>query len=272
MYPRVRAFVVKVAFIQSCIRLRFDSADALLYITLMKSKDENIEMNIADAIMEKPVGFNIGSRHFCLYPPTLGKIYLLSRLARQLEVNPDNMKASPYLESLRVCREKRNIVCRIISYHSLNRKPELLDETKVSKRESFFNDNLSEEELAQLLVIVTSWDNADSYIRHFGLDKERELRRKIAELKSKNNTSVSFGGRSTYGTIIDFACQRYGWTMDYVVWGISYVNLQMLMADAINSVHLSKEEMKKLRIPQDRTYISADDPSNIEKIKAMDWR
>lgn len=238
----------------------------------MKNKDENIEMNIADAIMEKPVGFNIGSRHFCLYPPTLGKIYLLSRLVKQLEVNADIMKANPYLESLRICREKRDIVCRIISYHSLNRKPELLDEIKIRKRESFFKDNLSEDELAQLLIVVTSWDNADSYISHFGLDKERELRKRIAKLKEENGTSVSFGGLSTYGTIIDFACQRYGWTMDYVVWGISYLNLQMLMADAVSTVFLSKEEMKKLHISQDRTFINADDPQNIAKIKSMDWR
>ena len=238
----------------------------------MKNKDENIEMNIADAIMEKPVGFNIGSRHFCLYPPTLGKIYLLSRLVKQLEVNADIMKANPYLESLRICREKRDIVCRIISYHSLNRKSELLDEIRIRKRESFFNDNLSEDELAQLLIVVTSWDNADFYISHFGLDKERELRKRIAKLKEENGTSVSFGGLSTYGTIIDFACQRYGWTMDYVVWSISYLNLQMLMADAVSTVFLSKEEMKKLHISQDRKFINADDPQNIAKIKSMDWR
>ena len=238
----------------------------------MKTEDKNIEMNVADAIMEKPIGFNIGSRHFCLYPPTLGKIYLLSRLVKQLETNAVIMKTNPYLESLRICRDKRDVVCRIISYHTLKRKNDLLDEKEVSKREAFFNKNLDSEELAQLLVTVTSWDNADAYIRYFGIDKEQELRKKISKLKGKNGGSISFGGLSAYGTLIDFACQRYGWTMDYVVWGISYVNLQMLMADAITTVYVSKEERKKLHIPEDKEFISGDDMKNMDKIKAMDWR
>ena len=245
---------------------------ALIDFYGMKTKNENIEMNIADAIMEKPIGFNIGNRHFCLYPPSLGKLYLLSRLTKQLEVNYNIMRSNPYLESLRICKEKKDIVCRILAYHTLNHKNVLLNEKKVNKREAFLNKNLDSEELAQLLVTVTSWDNAEVYIRHFGLDKEQELRKKISKLKSKNGGSVSFGGLSTYGTMIDFACQRYGWTMDYVVWGISYVNLQMLMADAVTTVFLNKEEMKKLNIPEDKEFISGDDWANMNRIKNMDWR
>lgn len=233
--------------------------------------DKNIEMNIADAIMEKPVGFNIGSRHFCLYPPSLGKMFLLSRLTKQLGINNGIMKANPYLESLRICKENKETVCRIIAYHSMNRKGDVLDELKIKRRASFFCKELDEEELAQLLIISSSWDSIDSYIKHFGIDKERTLRQKVAKLKDKEGGSVSFGGRSVYGTLIDFACERYGWTFDYVVWGISYVNLQMLMADSITSVYLNKEEMKKLHIPQNRAFISADDPRNIEKIKSINW-
>ena len=36
----------------------------------MKDK-ELLEMNIADTIIERPIGFNIGSQQFYLYPPTL---------------------------------------------------------------------------------------------------------------------------------------------------------------------------------------------------------
>lgn len=231
---------------------------------------KNIEMNIADAIMEKPIGFNIGSRHFCLYHPCLGKTYLLSRLMHSINFSPDNLKTNPYLEAIRICRDFKDVVCRILSYHSFFRKTDILDETKIGKIAKLFGKNLDLDELAQLLIIVMSWDDVDVYIKHFGLDKERNLRNRISKMKSEG-CSVSFGGLSTYGALIDFACQRYGWTMDYVVWGISYVNLQMLMADAITSIYLSKDEMKKLRIPQDRTYISGDDPRNIDKIKSMNW-
>lgn len=237
----------------------------------MKGLNPNIEMNIADAIMERPIGFNIGNRHFCLYPPSLGKIYLLSRLNDALCINKDFIKENPFLESLRLCEEKKDIICRIISYHTFKRKRNILDEVKISSRAIMFENNLSNEELANLFIATTSWDNAITYIKHFGLDKEQMLRKKIAKQKETNGCNVSFGGLSTYGALIDFACQRYGWTMDYVVWGISYLNLQMLMADAVTSIFLSKEEMKKLHISQDRTFINGDDPSSMDKIKAMNW-
>lgn len=233
----------------------------------MKGKN-NIEMDIADAIMERPVGFNIGSRHFCLYPPTLGKLYLLERLNDSLCVNKDMFKLNPYLESLRLCRDKKDVLCRIVAYHTLKRKSEIFDEKKVASRVALFERELDDNEMARLFILTMSWDNANVYIRHLGLNREQSIRRKIAKLK-ENSGSISFGGFSTYGTLIDSACQRYGWSMDYVVWGISYVNLQMLMADAITSVHLSKEEMKKLHISPDRTFISGDDPENLEKIKNM---
>ena len=38
----------------------------------MKDK-ELLEMNIADTIIERPIGFNIGSQQFYLYPPKIGR-------------------------------------------------------------------------------------------------------------------------------------------------------------------------------------------------------
>ena len=40
-----------------------------------------------------------------------------------------------------------------------------------------------------------------------------------------------FGGKTIWGTLIDAACERYGWTFDYVVWGISYNNLTLMLKD-----------------------------------------
>lgn len=238
----------------------------------METKNNhNIDMNIADAIMGKPIGFNIGSRHFCLYPPSLGKNLLVSRLVNQLEINSYVIKENPFLESLRVCKHKRDLVCRIIAYYTLKSKSDLLNETVISRRSEYFKKVLDENELAQLLITVTSWDNIESYLKHYGLDKERRLRVRISNYKKDSGTNITFGGLSTYGTVIDYACHRYGWTMDYVVWGISYVNLQMLMADAITTVYLSKDEIRKLHISTDRNYINGDDPGNMEKIKAMSW-
>lgn len=230
--------------------------------------NEIIEMNIADAIMEKPVGFKIGRRQFYLYPPTLGKNYLLSRLIKALKVNKEMVSHNPYLEAFRLVTENGEIVCRLLAYHSLSKKLDIQDESKVKSRTKLFQEKLDVEELAQLLVITFTLEDVSSYITHLGIDKEQAERNRIIKVKNMSG-NLSFCGKSTYGTLIDWACQRYGWSMEYVVWGISYANLQMLMADAITSVYLSEEERKKLGITDDREIINADDPKNRELIRKM---
>lgn len=229
---------------------------------------KRIEMDIADAIIERPAGFSVGNRRFYLYPPTLGKTYLLARLFDELDANSQIISTNPYMEALRLCGTKRSIVCRILAYCTFKNKAYIFDNNKIDTRSKFFSDNLDIEELSTLLVIVLTGDNTESYISYFGIDKEREERKRIAEIK-KNAGSITFGGNSTYGTLIDFACQRYGWTMDYVVWGISYSNLRMLMADAITTIYLSSDEMKQLNIFDNKECINADDPKNRELIKSM---
>lgn len=229
---------------------------------------ESMEMNIADTIMERPVGFNIGNRRFFIYQPTLGKTYLLVRLFKVLDADEKVIAANPYMEALKLCQTKKEIVCRILSYYTFNRKEDICDNSKIEHRAKWFERKLDNEELSTLLVLILSSDNTDEYVKYFGIDKEREERKRITEVK-KDSSGIAFGGNSTYGTLIDFACQRYGWTMDYVVWGISYANLKMLMADAITIIYLSTDERKQLHIFDNKEYINADDPKNKELIREL---
>ena len=216
----------------------------------MKDK-ELLEMNIADTIIERPIGFNIGSQQFYLYPPTLGMTYHLAGLFKSLEADARLVSTNPYLEAIRLCTEKKEVVCRILSNFTFNRKEDVFDSVKIEARTKEFSE-LEVEELATMFTIVLSGDNTEEFIKHFGID----------------NSSVTFGGNSTYGTLIDFACQRYGWTMDYVVWGISYTNLKMLMVDAITTIYLSEDERKLLGKGAGEV-INADDPRNKELVREM---
>lgn len=229
---------------------------------------KDIEMNIADTVIEKPICFKIGSRRFFLYPPTIGKTYLLVRLIKSLEVNEKIMTYNPYMEALRLCDEKKSTVCRILAYHSLLKKRDIVDEVKVKSRQLLFEKSLDDKELATMLVLVLSNEDTNSYIQYLGIDKDREKRQRISSVK-KQSGSITFGGKSIYGTMIDFACQRYGWTMEYVVWGISYANLKMLMADALTSVYLSEEERKNAGITDDEDVIDAESPENIEMMRKI---
>lgn len=146
----------------------------------MDKEGKIIEMDIADTIMERPYEFHIGEMQFYLYPATLGKIYLLSRLTENLEINKDFLSLNPYMEALRLCDSKRDIICKILSYHTFDKKEELFNSHLINERRKLFEDNLSNEELAQLFIIVLSKDNIDQFIQHFKIDIEKKEQEKIS--------------------------------------------------------------------------------------------
>lgn len=224
-------------------------------------------MNIADTLIERPIGFSVGNRSYFIYPATLGKTYLLARLLKSLEADEKVIATNPYLEALRLSQTKKEIVCRILAYHTFNREDDVFDNAKIEQRAKMFENNLDSEELATIIMLTFSGDNTEEFIRYFGIDKEREEKSRIYKIKDSKG-SISFGGKSTYGTLIDFACQRYGWTMDYILWEISYANLKMLMADAITTIYLSEDEQKKLGMSVGEV-INADDPKNRELMRKM---
>ena len=234
----------------------------------MDQKQEYIQYDIADIIMEKPLIFSIGKKVFDIYPVTLGKSYLLQRLIDGLDMKEDNLDANPFLEVLRVCKEKKDVVLKIVAYSVLKKKKDLFDERKIQKVISIFKE-VDEEDLAKLLLFILTSDKVDSCIKHFGIDKDRKEQQKVLKVKNKDSNVITFGGHSIYGSLIDVVCERYGWTMDYVVWGISYANLRMLIADMTTSISLTDEEKKSARVRTNGSFINGDDPANLEKMKAM---
>ncbi len=231
-------------------------------------------MDLADTIIDRPIGFSVGSRHFYLYPVTIGKMFLLGRLNEELQVNHQILNIDPHIEALRLVTEHREICSRILTYHTIRTKAKIFDNEFVEKRVEWFAKNTDLDALAQAMVMVLQSDKTKTFMEHLKLDKERErMERVIKAKKDKNN--INFGGLSIYGTHIDAACERYGWTFDYVVWEISYTNLQLLMADKLTSIYVSDEERKKLPASvfiRQTDVINADDPKNQEKIKQMNWR
>lgn len=231
-------------------------------------KKELLDSEIADAIMELPHSFNIGDETFYLYPITIGKTFLLERAYKRLKLNKPLLAVNPSLEALRLCHEDKEGVAMVISYHTFHNKSALINVRKITDRAKYFAQMLTEDDLASLFVLVSAPDKQNDFMEHLGIAQEKKWQKKAMKAK-KDSDAMSFGGKSIYGTLIDFACERYGWRYDYVVWGISLINLQMLMADSVTTIYLSKEERKRANIPKDRTVISGDDPANREKLKQL---
>lgn len=240
-------------------------------------------MFIDDAMIEKPYQFTIVTkdnkeRRFCLFPVTLGKLHLLKRHMDNLGINIELIQANPYFEALRIATEKKEELCRLITIHTLKKKRDIFDSKLVSDTVALMMDNTTEEELATLLIHILTSDNVDLYRNYLGITDESQrlsdvLRHKESAQKNKNN--YEFGGKTIYGTLIDVACERYGWPYDYVLWGISLVNLQLMLSDKIQSVYLTDDELKKIPsrlLKNGRDIINADSKESQELIKSMDWK
>lgn len=229
--------------------------------------NKQIEINVSDALTEKPIRFSVGKQKFSIYPVTLGKMQLLKNLYLVMDVNAELLAINPLAETLRVCKENADIACRIIAYSTFGDKRDIMNTEKVIRRSHLFKDSMTIEDMATVLSLILAYDTTEEFIKYFGIDLDKEKRMQINRIKGDGN-SITFGGKSIYGLLIDFACQRYGWTMDYVLWGISYVNLNMLFADAITTVYLSDEEKKKLGMGVGEV-INADDPANRDLIRRL---
>ncbi len=233
---------------------------------------EALEMDIADTIMDRPKGFTIGGRHFFLYPVTLGKAYLVKRVIDKLEIDKDTLERQPFGEALRLVEKKKEECSLLIAYHSLKGKEDVLNSKKVEERKKFFFRELDSEGMATLLIYCLTADKTQKIMKHLKIDKEMERMQRVMKVKDSKNT-YQFGGVSVYGSIIDSACERYGWAFDYVVWGISYTNLQLLLRDSVKTIYLTDKEAKKCHVPQrGRTVDGNNEKELMAVIKGSTWK
>ena len=232
--------------------------------------DSQIELNVADALIERPIGFSIGHRHFTIPPLSLGKTLLVSRSLVSLGLKERIAKEGYARAAIQSVLSRRDDCLRIIAYMSLPGR-DCLDEVKVLKRIKELR-KIDVNDLASLLIVALESDKTEEITRHYGIDKETERYRRTQKAKTTKGT-ISFGGKSLWGTMIDFACERYGWSLEYVVWGISYCNLQLLVSDSIKTIYLTEDEKKKAHISSDNEVIRSDNKERLrEFIKSQDWK
>lgn len=235
-------------------------------------KTKQLELDIADTIIDRPKGFSVGRRHFYLYPVTLGKMYLQQRVIANLDLNTELLRVNPYIEALRLVETKKEDCCLLLAYHTLQTKKEVLDNQLVTIRRKTFLQEIGNEDLATLILACLTNDKTPVFIQYLGIDSELKRMSDVSNVKESNNT-YTFGGKSIYGTLIDSACERYKWTFDYVVWGISYTNLQLLMKDKITSIYLTDEELKNVHINNTSEVIDGNNMESVmSAIQEIDWK
>lgn len=232
---------------------------------------ENLNEALADAVMDRPREFFIDEERFCLWSPSLGQSMMIGRHLERFEVDGMVLKVNPALAALRIIEKHRDEVCRILAILSMRSRDSLCDSKAIQNRASHFSDKLDNDELAQLLLLVMSEPRVDDFIALSGLKEEHDEQARIAALKNKDGHTLSFGGKTIYGTLIDAACRAYGWSKEYVVWGIDLASLKMMLADAVNSVYISDKEAEELHLGKESAQVFGMSKDDFDKLKSMDW-
>lgn len=222
-------------------------------------------------MIERPISFSIKRKHYSVYPATLGKIQLTARLIEAIGFNEETAQKDAQRAVFEAANAHRDECLRLIAYSTLP-GADCLDENKVGERLEQLH-TIDNADIASLLIVILTQDKTKAIEKQFYMDKEKERMASVMKVKKQDKNSLSFGGRSVWGALIDAACERYGWSYQYVLWGISYSNLQLLFADQIRQIFLTDDERKKVHIPSDSIVISADNADSLNQfIKTHSWR
>lgn len=221
----------------------------------------DIDRALDDIIMDRPRPFAVGGRRFELRHPSLGRTILSGRAVDGLGINGVNLSS--------VAKAGRKELCRLLSVNVSDRC-DLFDESRMKELDGFFDENLDDGELASLVSMIMSMYDLGGIMSKYGMDKDREARKRAAKAKEcKNGRSIGFGGKTVAGSLIEPVAKKFGWTVDYIVWGISYAMLWLLVLDGQESVYLTKDEIRMARINEDGVVISADSKENWKRIHEM---
>jgi hypothetical protein len=223
-----------------------------------------------DILLERRHEFSVDGRMYHIAPPSLGKLFVLQGLIEDIGINEKLLASMPNVELLRVAEAEKHKCCELIAYATCDTREQLCNVGELEKRTKHFEFHLDSAEIATLLVATFSHNRHHQFMEEAGIIKERERMAAIARHKEKGG-GVAFGGKTLFGQLIDPACERYGWTYEYAVWGISYAALTAMMADKVTSIILTDDEKKKVpkHLLETEDAISGDDPKNWAKLQQM---
>lgn len=224
---------------------------------------------IVNTIIERPTSLSIGGRFFLIEPLTLGKTLILQRYASLLVIDRSHLTINPLLTLLEICEKNEDIVCHMIAIYLTNKREDILDDNYINRMSNFISRNLNVSDRATILKMYFDLKPISHYMKILTIDKEKERLHKIQKAKGEDSGSIQVGGVSMFGSLIDAACERYKWSYQYVLWGISYNALQLMMADMVQSIYLTEKERAKAKISTDGINLSGDSQENINIIKNL---
>lgn len=127
-------------------------------------KEKFIEMAVSDAVTEKPIEFSVGRRKFKIYPPTIGKMQILSKYFLMLDIDEARLEEEPQLEAMRICESKADIVVELMACATFNEKEDLLNDKKIKDLSEFFKWNSKVTEFQIILLSLLAQMQYENFI------------------------------------------------------------------------------------------------------------
>lgn len=222
-----------------------------------------------DILIERCNEFEVGGKRYSLYPPSIGVSMMTKGALARLGLDDALVAANPMSAFLEAAERDPKQCCRIIALATCDGKAQAMSSAHIERKARHFAKTLNTEEIASLLIEVLGNNKASQFISDSGIGKDLENMRRVASYK-KNDTP-SFGGKTIFGQVIDPAMERYGWSYEYTVWGVSYAALTVLLADKVTQVLLTDEERKNvpMHLLDRGAKVSGDNPEELKKFLAM---
>ena len=130
-----------------------------------------IEAAVSDAIIGRPISFELDKKKYEIHPPTLGKMQILSKLYLQLDIDEKNLAKEPHLEAMRICESKTDIVCELMAVATLNSKDELFNDELVKERAELFKWNCYPQDFGNCLLAILAQVDYENFMTSIRLTK-----------------------------------------------------------------------------------------------------
>ena len=222
-----------------------------------------------DILLERRHEFKVHDALYTLYPPSLGITSMIKASLDGIGIDWESLATAPAFALLPLIERRPMDCCRIIALATCRGRDEAMSSKVIDAKAKQIHKWLQPDEIMSLLIIAITNNRVGEFLKESGIEKEGEKIRKVASYK-KNDTPM-FGGKTLFGQLIDPACERYGWSYEYVVWGISYAALTAMMADKVTSIILTDEEKKNVpkRLLETEDVINGDDPRNWARMQQL---
>lgn len=140
----------------------------LSFYYIMDSK-KIIENAVSDAITEKPIRFKVKKKVFSIKPPTLGKMQVMSKFYLELDLNDEELGKSPHTESMRVCENKTDVVCKLMAASTFDKREDLLNDEKIDSLADFFMWNCRPSDFSLVVLAILTQVRYENFINSIRL-------------------------------------------------------------------------------------------------------